>query len=964
MSADSLKNSATLAYRARDFDKALKLYTEAAMLDPDNMVYSLNKGAVYLEAEDFYSCVRECVEAIRLGMVTFMNLLSSKPPKERDVIVVRSAPSTAVEFSQQEKHIRSMLYKGYSRMGKALLLLNLLNDAESAFRCAVGVTLPQFAADVVRTSTENGKELHSTAHAKSSAAVATATRANSESVLCHHESSASAAGARVMLQGLSNDKYNGLLGTVTAVTADGLRLIVKLDSTGKDIRVKVQNTSNVALMGRESNDVNLTVSSVHTLANDATEPSSIPKDLARVGLASISPSAAYTVLLSAFQFSVGAEVTVAKHVPLDQKALAGLWGHIVAPSAWHSGKAAVRISSEGGHHGQEVHVRPNHLIHGHEAVEGSSTGIDTFIIGERVRLQGVTPRNFNGLEAVVLSTPDSSIVASNKDFFRVVVEVASGERGNKGCEICVERKNLCKIVGDSGTSIAPSVCSASLSTSGGSGGSGDGGTDKPRRGRRDMSGFLEKLNNVLRNDSVPLPANAMPSTAGGDTPTTGAEANGAADWSAVCEATRPRQAKDACLRSTPRGGSANADCMAAEKATVAVPTTCDTDDTLLPAPHRERLEPVGDSIPTHLAHATSHDQSLRQRRGLIGLGIESKPAGFTRTVTDADDAAEVDTPNPSADTQTPDTTLDDGDLLCGDGLGDDVDDTDFVTFEELLQQFKDEDEAKRKKKLNRKKSKLQTAQPTTNTHKDPTAAAQDPGATDIPVEAKSSVAQSKSKRKRNRKKANATKRVGAQNRDAMASKGGGIEKCQAKETAPSKSAGKSDVEPMDRQQRSHNDRPVVTTKGTLDRLPRIQRLKARHAELDQMFHDKTLTLEDMIDYEYFIQEIGNSIGGDRTRLIQESYDAQAKLCATRNPRRSELLKQQIKGYSRRELELRDEIVRVGQDVEKFYLSPTCEEHRRHAYGDNATDFLTTTAAAQIDVNRFQTQLQPCDLDSV
>ena len=46
------------------------------------------------------------------------------------------------------------------------------------------------------------------------------------------------AGNEVVLSGLSTAKYNGAKGTVTAVTADGTRLVVKLDSTSKEIRVK------------------------------------------------------------------------------------------------------------------------------------------------------------------------------------------------------------------------------------------------------------------------------------------------------------------------------------------------------------------------------------------------------------------------------------------------------------------------------------------------------------------------------------------------------------------------------------------------------------------------------------------------------------------------------------------------------------------------------------------------------
>lgn len=124
-------------------------------------------------------------------------------------------------------------------------------------------------------------------------------------------------GARVKLQGLSNEKFNGILGTVTAVTADGSRLIVQLDSTGKDIRVKVKNTTSVATTGN-------VVGVDHPVKNNreptvpvnapARSQSSTPSSPSVVSASSI-----YTVMLSAFRLSLGADVTVSLHVDPDQK---------------------------------------------------------------------------------------------------------------------------------------------------------------------------------------------------------------------------------------------------------------------------------------------------------------------------------------------------------------------------------------------------------------------------------------------------------------------------------------------------------------------------------------------------------------------------------------------------------------------------------------------------------------------
>jgi hypothetical protein len=47
----SAARTARRRYKLRDFAAALELYDQASRLDPLNMVYELNKGAVRLEAE-------------------------------------------------------------------------------------------------------------------------------------------------------------------------------------------------------------------------------------------------------------------------------------------------------------------------------------------------------------------------------------------------------------------------------------------------------------------------------------------------------------------------------------------------------------------------------------------------------------------------------------------------------------------------------------------------------------------------------------------------------------------------------------------------------------------------------------------------------------------------------------------------------------------------------------------------
>jgi len=63
-----IKAEATAAYKAKKFGVACKLYTRCLDLDPTNMVFLLNQGAVYLEWEKFTDCIRVCDAAVKLGV--------------------------------------------------------------------------------------------------------------------------------------------------------------------------------------------------------------------------------------------------------------------------------------------------------------------------------------------------------------------------------------------------------------------------------------------------------------------------------------------------------------------------------------------------------------------------------------------------------------------------------------------------------------------------------------------------------------------------------------------------------------------------------------------------------------------------------------------------------------------------------------------------------------------------------
>merc|ERR1712045_560098 len=55
------------AYKSKDFETALKHYSEAIELDPTNMVFLNNKAAVYYEMGNHEECREHCLKAVDVG---------------------------------------------------------------------------------------------------------------------------------------------------------------------------------------------------------------------------------------------------------------------------------------------------------------------------------------------------------------------------------------------------------------------------------------------------------------------------------------------------------------------------------------------------------------------------------------------------------------------------------------------------------------------------------------------------------------------------------------------------------------------------------------------------------------------------------------------------------------------------------------------------------------------------------
>ena len=66
-SAKAKKEEGNKAYKAKEFDKAIGLYDEAAAFDPTNMTYITNKAAVHFTRKDWDLCISTCDEALKVG---------------------------------------------------------------------------------------------------------------------------------------------------------------------------------------------------------------------------------------------------------------------------------------------------------------------------------------------------------------------------------------------------------------------------------------------------------------------------------------------------------------------------------------------------------------------------------------------------------------------------------------------------------------------------------------------------------------------------------------------------------------------------------------------------------------------------------------------------------------------------------------------------------------------------------
>jgi len=103
--AEIEKENGNKFYKNKDFENSIKCYDKSIELDPNNMIYRLNRAASYLEQGNTKKCISDCEEAIDVGR------------------------------SNRAGNI--LLAKAYSRIGSAYLKENNLKEAIKSYKLSL-----------------------------------------------------------------------------------------------------------------------------------------------------------------------------------------------------------------------------------------------------------------------------------------------------------------------------------------------------------------------------------------------------------------------------------------------------------------------------------------------------------------------------------------------------------------------------------------------------------------------------------------------------------------------------------------------------------------------------------------------------------------------------------------------------------------------------------------------------------
>jgi hypothetical protein len=227
------------------------------------------------------------------------------------------------------------------------------------------------------------------------------------------------------------------------------------------------------------------------------------------------------------------------------------------------------------------------------------------------------------------------------------------------------------------------------------------------------------------------------------------------------------------------------------------------------------------------------------------------------------------------------------------------------SFEDLLQQFKDEDQAKVTRKKKKGGGKGDGAGATAAGGRIGGAGnGGDGGGGGDGGDVVDEGVPSKSKKKKKRKKKKSTAAAAAA--AAAAATAAELEGAAASSLAPS--AG----EPL---------AGVHCTDGDSVSGSRQKQVRARQLQMDQKEREKVLSLQDVADYEVFVQSMVKSMELESQQIQRKYRLTEAKLKHTKDTRRMQLLSDEIGGLKRREKRFNTDVTFINSEVDRFHNSP-------------------------------------------
>jgi hypothetical protein len=251
---------------------------------------------------------------------------------------------------------------------------------------------------------------------------------------------------------------------------------------------------------------------------------------------------------------------------------------------------------------------------------------------------------------------------------------------------------------------------------------------------------------------------------------------------------------------------------------------------------------------------------------------------------------------------------------------DDVIDEEDLSFEDLLQQFKDEDEHRGKPK-----------------------AAKSPKAESGGGDGGDHTADGAKKKKKKKKKTGGVSTAAAAAAGATAAAGAaGAAGDESGEAAAANAAALVAMAAAD------------GAKG--DRQKQVQ---LRRDVMDLKEKANTLSLQDVADYEVFVQTLMRTMEEDKVQIQRKYRMAEAKMKIGKDTKRVKLLAEEIDSLKRRETRYNFDVAFVNEEVERFHSSPAFNLAREHVLEN-----FTESNGMWVNKKELEEAQAPVDFESL